>query len=882
MGSEDAVRNPHVPSAVRRYGLALLLTGLAIWATIAWSWLNARPFTGPLAAIILCAWFAGYRAALLSIVLSFVGINIYLAWSDQAGWDVLQTTRAAAFTAIAALIAAFARARERSEREARRQGARLEAMFGQASLGISLLSLDGRLKRMNKRMADIIGRRIEEAPSLTCEQLTHSDDWPSHKRLIEKVAAGAADEIAIDKRYLRPDGSAAWVHVSMAPLFDDAGRPESLIAIVEDIAERHAAEDLLRASENRYRSLIDASMAIVWRADPTGGFTTRQDSWEASTGQDESRYSGWGWAAAVHPDDRERVQSLWRDAVAKPRPVDIEARIWNAPTLAYRWYSSRAVPRFSADGDVEEWVGACTDIHERRLAEIQLRESEERARLALDIAQLGTLTWMAEGDGVVADARGREICGLPPAARIAAADVFERIHADDRAHVEAALAHAVRQGLSCAEEFRFVHRDGSIRWVVARGDTVTRPSRSASSISVLLLSIMDVTERRLAEEALKLADREKDDFLALLAHELRNPLAPIRTAVQLLKMRRQADAESQRMHSVIDRQVQHLVRMVDDLLDVSRVLRGKVELRREPLEISEAIAIAVETSRPLIDAQRQELVLQLPNEPVTVHGDQVRLSQVIANLLNNASKYSNAGATIRLSAVREHDEVVIEVRDSGAGIPPEVLPRVFEPFVQADRSLERSRGGLGIGLTLVKKIVEMHQGQVTAHSDGLGLGSVFAIRLAAHAGSDAGALPAEPVAAAVRRFPSRVLVVDDNVDAAEGLALLLQSDGHTVTVAHNGMDAVQTSESFRADIVILDIGLPGMNGYEVATVLRQRGPECPELIAVTGYGQAADTQRALAAGFQVHLVKPVDARDLMAAIARCAATRQARRASGAA
>jgi len=224
--------------------------------------------------------------------------------------------------------------------------------------------------------------------------------------------------------------------------------------------------------------------------------------------------------------------------------------------------------------------------------------------------------------------------------------------------------------------------------------------------------------------------------------------------------------------------------------------------------------------------------------------------------------------------------VMIEVRDGGAGIPADVLPRVFEPFVQADRSLERSRGGLGIGLTLVKKIVELHQGQVSAQSEGVGRGSLFAIRLPAIAAAGPVAAPPAP-AAAMLVFPVRILVVDDNVDAAESLAMLLQTDGHVVAMAHNGMDAVQRVESWRPDVVVLDIGLPGMNGYEVAQVLRQRD-ECPALIAVTGYGQAADTRRALDAGFRFHLVKPVDARDLMAAIAQCASTRTVNRASGAA
>ena len=859
-------------SAAQRYGFALLLSGVAIWVTAAWPLAHARPYAAPLSVVILSAWFAGFRPALATLALTLFGINVYLAVTQAGGWGVADLTRAAVFSGIALLITAFARARESSEREARRQNELLEAMFRQASLGISRLSLDGQLTRVNQRMADIIGRSIDDTIGLTCEQITHPDDWPSHARLMDKVADGTQKEIAVDKRYLRPDATSVWVHVSMAPLLDDTGEPEGFIAIVEDIAERHEAEDRLRASESRYRSLVDATTAIVWTADASGAFPVPQESWQASTGQDAGRYAGWGWAAAIHPEDRERVQALWQDAQTRPRPVDIESRIWNSPTLSYRWYNSRAVPRFGADGAVEEWVGACTDIHERRAAEIQLRESEERARLALDIAQLGTMTWVPDDDDVLADPRGREICGLPASGAISIADLEARIHPVDRTHVLAGLADAAMQTRPYAEEFRFEHRDGSIRWVVARGDVVTRPGNTTVPVTVLLLSLMDVTERRLAEEGLKQADREKDDFLALLAHELRNPLAPIRTAVQLLKMRKQPDPEGQRLHAVIDRQVQHLVRMVDDLLDVSRVLRGKVELRREPIEIADAIAIAVETSRPLLDAQRQELKLQLTGHSVIVHGDAVRLSQVLANLLNNASKYSDVGAAIHLTISQADGEVVIAVRDAGAGIPADVLPRVFEPFVQADRSLERSRGGLGIGLTLVKKIVELHHGRVSAESAGLGQGAAFTIRLPAHTGAAVAAAAAE--LPPLITCPARVLVVDDNVDAAESLAMLLRSDGHTVSVAHNGIDAVERAKSWRPDIAVLDVGLPGMNGYEVASVLRQRGAECPELIAVTGYGQAADTRRALEAGFRFHLVKPVDARDLTTAIARCAASRQ--------
>ena len=735
------------PSQVRGYAFVLAMTGAAIWATTAVPFFRSRPYAMPLATVILSAWLAGFRPAVLSMLVSVVAVDIYLGATLPAGLGIAELSQGAVFLAIATLIASFASARERSEKEIRRQGARLEAMFRQASIGIGLLSLDGRFTRVNRRLADIVGRSVEETERLTLEQITHPEDWAVHANRMREIAAGAAPELAADQRYVRPDGSPVWVHTSVASLSDAGGRPDGLIATVEDVSERRAAE-------------------------------------------------------------------------------------------------------------------------------MQLRESEERARLALEIAQLGTLTWLPDDDQVLTDERCREICGLPANGAITLGDVYSRIHSDDRDHVAVTLTHAARHGRSYGEEFRFLRPDGSVRWVIARGDVVSRAGASGTPVHVVLGSMMDVTERRLAEEALRAADREKDDFLALLAHELRNPLAPIRTAVQLLKIRQASDGEAQRLHAVIDRQVQHLVRMVDDLLDVSRVLRGKVELRRDPVTIADAIATAVETSRPLMDLQRQQLVLQLPEHPVSVHGDQVRLAQVIANLLNNASKYSDTGGAIRVTVSHAAGDVVIEVSDEGAGISPEMLPRIFEPFVQADQSLERSRGGLGIGLTLVKKIVEMHNGDVSAASRGLGLGSTFTVRLAAHAeaAEAVGATPADPSAGP----SSRILVVDDNVDAANSLGLLLETTGHIVTVAYNGRDAVDRVEAWRPDIALLDIGLPGMNGYEVARALRQRGDGCPDLIAVTGYGTASDAQRAREAGFQYHLVKPVDVEELLATIARCAVSRAAR------
>ncbi|MBV9121955.1 MAG: response regulator, partial [Planctomycetes bacterium] len=362
------------------------------------------------------------------------------------------------------------------------------------------------------------------------------------------------------------------------------------------------------------------------------------------------------------------------------------------------------------------------------------------------------------------------------------------------------------------------------------------------------------SEERLREEA-----RRKDEFLAMLAHELRNPLAPIRNSAQVLRLLGQADPNLQRASDMIERQVAHLARMVDDLLDVSRITRGKVQLQKEPVELAPVLARAVETTRPLLDARRQELTVTLPPDPVVVEGDTTRLAQVVSNLLNNAAKYSEEGGHIRLTLERGLAQAVIRVRDHGLGIPADLLPRVFDLFTQGDRSLARSEGGLGIGLTLVKNLVEMHGGTVEAFSEGPGRGSEFVVllpRLERGRGRRPGR-EAEP--ARVPTASRRVLVVDDNPDAAESLALLLRVEGHEVRTAHDGPAALKAATEFQPEVIFLDIGLPRVSGYEVARQLREQlGLKKVLLVAVTGYGQEEDRRRSREAGFDAHLTKPAD------------------------
>jgi PAS domain S-box-containing protein len=370
----------------------------------------------------------------------------------------------------------------------------------------------------------------------------------------------------------------------------------------------------------------------------------------------------------------------------------------------------------------------------------------------------------------------------------------------------------------------------------------------------------DITDRKRAERALLEADRQKNEFLATLAHELRNPLAPIRNSLNVLRLTRGDVPAAERVRETMERQVNHLVRLVDDLLDIARITAGKLELRREPTEIASIIRSAVETSRPLIDAQRHQLSITLPAQPLTVEADPVRLSQVVANLLNNAAKYTESGGQIWLTVSCEAGEVVISVRDTGIGIRADMLPVVMDMFTRTDRGRTHSQDGLGIGLALVKRLVELHGGRVEATSEGDGRGSEFTVRLRLFAKQLPAVDPGIPVQSDRPIAPrQRVLVVDDNQDAATSLAMLLRILGSDVETAHDGRSALQAFVDFRPSVVLLDLGMPDMNGYEVARRLRELPQfEKVTLVALTGWGQEDDRRKTHEAGFDEHMVKPVN------------------------
>ena len=529
----------------------------------------------------------------------------------------------------------------------------------------------------------------------------------------------------------------------------------------------------------------------------------------------------------------------------------------------------------------EEQLRQLNDELERRVADrtaelvqanTALCESERRLRLALRAGHTGVWDWDLATNRLTWSEESYVIHAMRPGSFEGTIESFKQlVHEADRERVFENLNAAIDRGEIYTCEFRIVRPDGSVRWVTNLGvvqfDAAGQPASMTGTIT-------DVTERKCAEEALKHADRRKDEFLATLAHELRNPLAPIRTGLHVLKLPRDP-AVAVRTREMMERQLFHMVRLIDDLLDVSRITSGKVTLRKEQVLLRTVAETAVEASRPVIEASGHALKLALPEEPVWLAADPTRLAQVMTNLLTNAAKYTPEGGCIELSASREGGEVIVRVTDTGLGIPPGMLAEVFEMFTQVNRTLERSQGGLGIGLALVKRLVEFHGGTITAESQGLGQGSTFTVRLPlveACAGPTGERSTAETPSVQPPMSGRRVLVVDDNVDGAESLANMLQIGGHETRTAHSGPAALDAARPFNPEVVFLDIGLPGMNGYEVAKRLRAE-PTLggAVLVALTGWGSDDDKRRSREAGFDFHLTKPVELTAIERILARVVA-----------
>ena len=488
-------------------------------------------------------------------------------------------------------------------------------------------------------------------------------------------------------------------------------------------------------------------------------------------------------------------------------------------------------------------------LHEARGAALRL--SDERFRHLTEA--IPSIVWTARPDGSISyvNEQWLEYTGAP---RGQAEGVWPELtpHPDDRERCDDHWKRSLRDGTEYEIEVRHRRHDGVYRWFVTRAVPWKNP---AGAVIAWFGITTDIHEQKELQERLHEADRRKDEFLATLAHELRNPLAPLRNALEVMQRASEQGLPTDSARAIMERQLAQMVRLVDDLLDLSRITRGRIELRLARIDVAAAVNDAIETCRPQIEERGHRLSVDLSREPLFVEGDRVRLAQVFTNLVNNASKYSPRGGEIRVRVTREDGRAVIRVRDRGIGITPDLLPHVFEMFSQAVRSHELTEGGLGIGLSLVRGLVEQHGGSVEARSEGLGAGSEFTVRLPLAREAPAAALPE-------RRAPShstrrRILVADDNRDSADSLATMLSLMGHEAQAAYDGPDVIEKAAVYRPDVIVLDLGMPRMDGYEAARRIRKEPwSQGVLLVALTGWGQEEDRNRAKKAGFDHHLTKP--------------------------
>ena len=681
-----------------------------------------------------------------------------------------------------------------------------------------------------------------------------------------------------EHRLRMKDGSYRW-HLSRAiPVRSDPAGTVKWFGTATDIHDQKESEAALRRASESLSLAQLAAKAGVWDVDLATGDIYVSPEYRDLYGllpSESVTYERW-LNELVHPADRERLTDDRRSVLESGVTWRSEFRILH-PVLGERWVFGIGTVTRDPAGRPMRFSGINLDITDRKRAEQALRESEERLRLAQVSAGIGSWDLDMRTGELIWSPENCRLYGIEPADFPGRYEEWrERIHPDDLARAERERQQATAAGVPYQIEYRIVHPSGEIRWMSSHGKAFC----DERGVPMRMLGIsIDITERKRMEEeirqyveALQETDRRKDEFIATLAHELRNPLAPIRSCIEVFRLCAPGDHDFEWGRNLIEQQVAHMSRLVDDLLDISRITRNKLELKKEKILLTHVLDAAVQSTRSLIEQRNHQLTVTTPAEPIEIVADAVRLTQVFVNLLHNAAKYTPQGGRISLNAERNGSYAVLRVKDNGIGMTADKLPLVFAMFYQAERSYDQGHGGLGIGLTLVKRLVEMHGGTVEARSAGFNQGSEFIVRLPISV-EESSRVPAkqQPAESAVSH---RILVVDDYPNAAESLARWLRRMGNEVHTALDGLEGIEAAEMLRPEVVLLDIGMPKLNGYEAARRIRAQpwGKEIV-LVALTGWGQAEDRQRTQAAGFDVHLVKPIDHRQLTALLSGLA-TRQ--------
>lgn len=634
-----------------------------------------------------------------------------------------------------------------------------------------------------------------------------------------------------------------------------------IVFVMQDLTRRKLTEEELRRAHGLIEGITRGTDDLIAAEDKQFRFLFFNEAYRREFqrlwGREIEVGASMLEALAPWPEEQRKAQELWSRALhGESFQVTME---FGPSSDAMQIYDLRFNPVHDPHGQQIGAAHILRNVTEQVETQRRLHESEQRYRALVD--SMSEMLCRIRGDGTILFANNAYARALgTSAADLTGTSLWQFIYAEDLDSVRRRFQQLTPAVPEVRVENRFAAAAGP-RWTLwtIRALQFDEQGRWTEAQATGI----DITDRKQAEESLRQADRRKDEFLATLAHELRNPLAPIRNAVQLLQIAGDQSETRQHALQIMHRQLEQLIHLVDDLLDISRITQGKISLRRERLNVGDVVRSAVESVQPLLDASAHELTLLLPSVPVEVEGDATRLAQVFANLLANAAKYTQQGGHIWLQVEVQDELISVSIRDTGIGIEPDHLAQLFEMFSQVAPALERSQGGLGIGLALVRGLVELHQGRVEARSAGPGKGSEFVVYLPRAESSSDLELRTDSTAPDNESSSRRILVVDDNRDSADTLALLLRARGHQVQTAFDGVEAVQAAAAFRPDLVLLDIGMPKMNGYDAAREIRSGVfGATMTLVAMTGWGQDDDKRRALEAGFDVHLTKPLDPREL--------------------
>jgi PAS domain S-box-containing protein len=693
--------------------------------------------------------------------------------------------------------------------------------------------------------------------------LIHPDDRQRVRQAVQRAIDTQTGYDAEFRAVWPIDGSTHWINARGGIIPGPQGEAVRMVGVTLDITERKRAEVALNISEARYRRLFESAKDGILILDAETARITDANPFIAEL-LDYSHEELMGkelWQIGVFEDveaSKAAARELQEKRYIRYEDLPLE-------TKAGRRINVQFVSNVYSEGDRPVIQCNIRDISDRKQAEARLREEERRFRTLVEqVRDYAIFMTDTQGRATSWNEGVRRVLGFGEGEWIGR-DIVPLIFTPED----------VQDGVG-RREFDHATATGTAgddRWMMKKDGTrffalgiVTALRDDAGRLLGFTKVMRDQTERKKIEDRLRQvaadlseADRRKDEFLAMLAHELRNPLAPIRNGLQILRLTKgNTDGAAERALEIMEEQTHHLTRLVEDLLDVSRITRGKIELRKEPVDLAVAMGHAAESVRPLAEARRHDFTVLPPPGPVMLAADPTRLEQVLVNLLNNAVKYTKPGGHISLTAGREGEGVVIRVRDTGVGISADLLPHIFDLFTQAQRTLDRSEGGLGIGLTMVNRLVGLHGGSVEAHSTGPDQGSEFVVRLPALPAPPQGAGPAAPTEQ-VSGGGRRILIVEDVVQVAQMLGMLLQVWGYDSRVAHDGPTGLVAFRTYQPDVVLCDIGLPGMSGYDVAGMMREEPRQTrPLLVAVTGYGGEEDRRRSHEAGFDFHMTKPVD------------------------